>query len=137
MAGAALVAEGLAFRYGRGDWLVDGVSVSVPRGGLLRVRGGNGSGKSTLLHLLCGAVGVGAGLALHAGRVTRGVQTLVVVAGALLSARLPWLPPAGPLLSTWGAGETPGAAAATWALLGPVLVTAGLLALTVRLRHRR
>jgi hypothetical protein len=90
-----------------------------------------------LLHLLCGAVGIALALALHAGRVTKGVQTLVVVAATLASARLSWLPPAGPVLSTWGAGEDPRWAATTLALLGPPVVTAGLLALTLRLRRRR
>ena len=89
-----------------------------------------------LLHLLCGAVGVGAGLALHALRVTRGVQVLVVVAGSLASARLAGLPPAGPVLSTWGAGEEPGAAVAAWALLGPPAVTAVLVAVTLGIRRR-
>ena len=36
-----------------------------------------------LLHLLCGGVGAGVALALHAARVTRGVQALVVGAGSL------------------------------------------------------
>jgi hypothetical protein len=58
-----------------------------------------------LLHLVCGTVGVALALALHAGHVTRGVQALVVVAASLAIARLAWLPPAGPVLSTWGAGE--------------------------------
>ena len=88
------------------------------------------------LHLLCGCVGVALGLVLHAGRVSRGVQALIVIAGTLASARLAWLPPAGPMLSTWGAGEHPGGPVATWALLGPVVVTAGLLALTLRFRRR-
>ncbi|MBB3674620.1 ABC transporter ATP-binding protein [Modestobacter versicolor] len=52
----ALTAEGLAHRHGRGPWLVEGLSLAVPAGGLLRVRGGNGSGKSTLLRLLAGSV---------------------------------------------------------------------------------
>jgi len=89
-----------------------------------------------LLHLGCGLVGVALALALHAGRVTRGVQALVVVAASLASARGAWLPPAGPVLSSWGAGGRPGLLAATWALSGPLLVTAGLLLLTLRLRRR-
>jgi hypothetical protein len=89
-----------------------------------------------LLHLLCGLTGAALALALHAGHVTRGVQSLAVVAATLASARLAALPPAGPVLSTWGAGATPGAVAAGWALLGPVVVTAGLLAVTLRLRRR-
>lgn len=89
-----------------------------------------------LLHLLCGAVGIALGMVLHAGRVSRGVQAAVVVAGSLASARLALLPPAGPLLSTWGAGAEPGPLAAGWAVGGPVVVTAGLLAVTLWLRRR-
>jgi hypothetical protein len=89
-----------------------------------------------LLHLLCGVVGAALALALHAGHVTRGVQALVVVAASLASARLGGLPPAGPVLSTWGAGEPPGPLVAGWALTGPVLVTAGLLTVTLWLRRR-
>lgn len=56
MAGPALVADGVSFRYRRGPELLDGVSLSVPAGSLLRVRGGNGAGKSTLLRLLAGTL---------------------------------------------------------------------------------
>jgi ABC-type Mn2+/Zn2+ transport system ATPase subunit len=42
-------------RYGRGPWLLEDLSLDVPAGGLLRVRGGNGAGKSTLLRLLAGS----------------------------------------------------------------------------------
>ena len=76
-------------------------------------------------------------LALHAGRVARGVQALVVVAASLASARLSWLPPAGPVLSSWGVGEQPGVLLTGWAVGGPVLVTAGLLVVTLRCRRRR
>jgi hypothetical protein len=89
-----------------------------------------------VLHLLCGCVGGALALALHAGHVSRGVQALVVVAATLASARLAWLPPAGPVLSSWGAGEAPAAAGAAWALVGPAVVTAGLLVLTLRCRRR-
>jgi hypothetical protein len=90
-----------------------------------------------LLHLVCATVGLAVGLVLHAGHVSRGVQALVVLAVTLASARLSWLPPPdGPVLSTWGAGESPGALTACWALVGPVVVTAGLLTFTLRLRRR-
>jgi hypothetical protein len=55
----------------------------------------------------------------------------------LASARLAWVPPAGPVLSTWGAGADPGPLVTAWALLGPLIVTAGLLTVTLRLRRRR
>jgi len=89
-----------------------------------------------VLHLLCGCVGAALALVLHAAHVARGVQALVVVAATLASARLAWLPPAGPVLSSWGAGEDPGALVATWALVGPVAVGAALLVGTLALRRR-
>jgi hypothetical protein len=46
------------------------------------------------------------------------------------------LPPAGPVLSTWVRDHS-GPLAATWALLGPVLISAVLLAVTLALRRRR
>jgi len=67
--GAALSASGLGFRYGRGPWLLDGVSLTVPPGGLLRVRGGNGTGKSTLLRLLAGPVAPRRGSVVRTGPV--------------------------------------------------------------------
>lgn len=62
---AALVAEGVWWRYRHDPWLLSDLSLDVPTGGLLRVRGGNGSGKSTLLRLLAGCVEP------HRGRVRR------------------------------------------------------------------
>jgi len=68
--GPALTAEGIAFRYRRrGAWLLDDVSVCVPPGGLLRVRGGNGTGKSTLLRLLAGTVAPRRGSVARSGPV--------------------------------------------------------------------
>ena len=43
---------------------------------------------------------------------------------------------AGPVLRTWGAGGHPAAIAAGCAVAGPVVLTAGLLAVTLRLRRR-
>jgi ABC-type transport system involved in cytochrome c biogenesis ATPase subunit len=65
----ALSAEGLSFRYGRGAWLLESLSLTVPAGGLLRVRGGNGTGKSTLLRLLAGSVAPRRGTVHRAGPV--------------------------------------------------------------------
>ena len=43
-------------RYGiRQPWVVRGVSMEIPPGGLVRVEGRNGSGKSTLLRIIAGA----------------------------------------------------------------------------------
>jgi ABC-type multidrug transport system ATPase subunit len=84
----ALVAEGVWWRYHRDPWLLRDVSVCVPPGGLLRVRGGNGAGKSTLLRLLAGCVVPHRGSVRTAGRVgylpqlTRGLPP--VRAGRLL-----------------------------------------------------
>jgi ATPase subunit of ABC transporter with duplicated ATPase domains len=65
----ALTAQDLSFRYGRGAWLFEDVSLTVPAGGLLRVRGGNGTGKSTLLRLLAGSVAPRRGTVSRAGPV--------------------------------------------------------------------
>ncbi len=65
MTETALSAEGVWWRYRRAPWLLRDVSVAVPPGGLLRVRGGNGTGKSTLLRLLAGC------LSPHRGHVRR------------------------------------------------------------------
>jgi ABC-type multidrug transport system ATPase subunit len=61
----ALAADGIWWRYHRDPWLLSDLSLDVPQGGLLRVRGGNGSGKSTLLRLLAGCVEP------HRGRIRR------------------------------------------------------------------
>lgn len=90
-----------------------------------------------LLHLLCGAVGVALALLLHAAGLARGTQALVVIAASLASGRLRWLPPDGPVLSGWGADRDPSPVLAAWAIAGPVVVTALLLAGAAVLRRRR
>jgi hypothetical protein len=89
------------------------------------------------LHLLCGAVGVGLALLLHALRLSRGVQAVVVVLAAVLSARLRWVPPAGPVLATWGTGREPSPAFATWAVAGSAVVAAVLVGAAGLVRRRR
>jgi ABC-type multidrug transport system ATPase subunit len=45
----------VAFRYGRRDpWVLQDVSLTVPRGRVVEVSGPNGAGKSTLLRLIAG-----------------------------------------------------------------------------------
>jgi hypothetical protein len=90
-----------------------------------------------VLHLLCGAVGVGLALLLHALRLSRGVQAVVVIAATVASGRIRWLPPDGPVLSTWGAGHEPSTSFAVWALAGPVVVTAVLVGAAAAIRRRR
>jgi ABC-2 type transport system ATP-binding protein len=64
-----LAAEGLWWRYGRGPWLLEDLTLSVPAGAVLRVVGGNGSGKSTLLGLLAGCAVPCRGAVVTDGRV--------------------------------------------------------------------
>jgi hypothetical protein len=90
-----------------------------------------------LLHLLCGAVGGALALALHAAGLSRGVQALVVAAATLASARLPVLPPAGPVLRVWGTDRPAGPGLLGWALAGPVVLAVVLLLVTARVRRRR
>ena len=64
-----LAAKRLWFRYRREPWLIEDVSLTVPAGGLLRIRGGNGSGKSSLLRLLAGSISARRGTIFRAGPV--------------------------------------------------------------------
>lgn len=89
------------------------------------------------LHLLCGAVGIALALLLHALRLSRGMQAVVVVLATAASGRIRWLPPDGPLLSTWGAGREPSAAFTVLALAGPVVVAAVLAGAAAGVRRRR
>lgn len=51
---AAVVVENLAFKWPKGDSVLQGCSLSVPKGEFWMLLGTNGSGKSTLLRLLAG-----------------------------------------------------------------------------------
>lgn len=90
-----------------------------------------------VLHLLCGVVGVALALLLQALRLARGTQAVVVIAASVANGRLRWLPPDGPVLSGWGAGSDPSTGFAAWAMGGPLLVAALLVAATAVLRRRR
>jgi iron complex transport system ATP-binding protein len=54
MSSQGLAAEQVSFAYGAAGRVVNGVSATIPRGGLLGILGPNGSGKTTLLRLLGG-----------------------------------------------------------------------------------
>jgi hypothetical protein len=88
------------------------------------------------LHLVCGAAGVGLALLLHGWGLPRGVQAVVVLLCTLVSGRLRWLPPEGPVLSTWATGALPGPAGTALAVGGAVAV-AVLLTAGAALARRR
>ena len=50
-------------RYGRGRWVLDGVTLAVPPGQITVIAGNNGSGKSTLLRIAAGAAAPTSGTA--------------------------------------------------------------------------
>jgi ABC-2 type transport system ATP-binding protein len=56
----AIVARGLTRRFGR-ITAVDGVDLTIPKGGIYGFLGPNGSGKSTTIRLLCGLLEPSAG----------------------------------------------------------------------------
>lgn len=62
-----LEARNISFAYPGGKPLLDGVSLQLPKGGLLGVVGPNGVGKSTILKLLSGYLRTGGGEALLGG----------------------------------------------------------------------
>jgi iron complex transport system ATP-binding protein len=61
-------AEGVGFRYHRGDWLLRDFSCSLPDGEILAVLGPNGCGKTTLLKLLLGILSPSEGRIQRGGR---------------------------------------------------------------------
>jgi iron complex transport system ATP-binding protein len=63
-----LQAADISFEYGPGQAGLHGVSIDVPRGGLVGIIGPNGSGKTTLLRLLGGMLAAGSGRITIDGR---------------------------------------------------------------------
>ena len=91
-----------------------------------------------LLHLVCGLVGVALAFTTHALGLTRGAQTLTIIATALASALIPMLPPIRPVLQAWSGSRLPPSAwEGAWSLLGPLALTAALTTATLMLRRRR
>ena len=90
------------------------------------------------LHLACGLTGVALALATTALGLTRGAQTLTIIAAALASALVPLVPPVRPVLAAWSGSRLPPSAwLGVWSLLGPLLLTAALTAATLVLRRHR
>jgi hypothetical protein len=90
------------------------------------------------LHLCSGVSGTALAFFLSALRTSRGAQTLLIVAAAVASALVPYLPPIRPLLQAWSAPDHPaGPALQVWSVLGPVLLAAVLGLGTAALRRHR
>jgi hypothetical protein len=90
------------------------------------------------VHLLAGACGTALALATHAYRLTRGTTAGTIVAATVATLLVRQLPPAGTALYAWSdPGHPRGTATAVWALLGPALLAAALLAGAAAARNRR
>jgi iron complex transport system ATP-binding protein len=83
---ALLSVRSCSFRYGRGEFELDGVSLEVRAGEVLGIVGPNGSGKSTLLRLMSGI------LAPVRGEVLLGGASVRSVGRRRLARRLAFLP---------------------------------------------
>lgn len=90
-----------------------------------------------VLHLVCGLAGVSLAFAAHALGLTRGAQTLTIIAMALASALTPMLPPIRPVLQAWSGSQLPSSTwQGAWSLVGPLVLSSALTAATLALRRR-
>jgi hypothetical protein len=90
-----------------------------------------------VLRLVTGSAGIALGLAVHARQLTRGTTGLLILGVAMVSVLVPWLPPEGPVLRAWADGlRHPTGFEQVWAIAGPLLATAVLLAVAARWRRR-
>jgi iron complex transport system ATP-binding protein len=86
MGDGALAADAVVFAYCEGQPVLSGVSLQVPRGGLVGILGPNGSGKTTLLRLLGGL------LSPAGGRVTLDGVDLRTIPRAAVARRMAVVP---------------------------------------------
>jgi iron complex transport system ATP-binding protein len=73
MDAALLSVRDCSFRYGRGDFELEGVSLEARPGEVLGIVGPNGSGKSTLLRLMSGILAPARGQVLLEGAPVRSI----------------------------------------------------------------
>ena len=74
----AIEIQGLDFRYDpRGQKILDGIHLTVPRGQFVALMGNNGAGKSTLLHHICGLQQAQAGKVIVDGQVVKSLDRRV------------------------------------------------------------
>ena len=84
--GGGLAAERVSFAYPGGSLVLDHVTATVPRGGLVGILGPNGSGKTTLLRLLAGL------LKPASGRTTLDGADFSALPRALVARRMAMVP---------------------------------------------
>ena len=93
-------------------------------------RSGRDLARAPALHLLAARSGAALALLLHALRLARGVQAVVVVLAVALSGRLPLAAADGPLLAAWG--DRPGPVARRCGRPRPALLAGVLVVVTAR-----
>jgi iron complex transport system ATP-binding protein len=86
MSNTGLAAEHVSFAYRGSSLVLDGVSASIARGGLVGILGPNGSGKTTLLRLLGGL------LRPSGGRISLDGADLRTIPRAIVARRMAMVP---------------------------------------------